>query len=502
VARTAGGRTVHPITWLLLAVTALGLALRTAGLGQDLWIDEFITLNDLATRSPGDLLSSYTSANQHVLNSVLVWASIHVFGEAEWSVRLPAVLFGVATIPVMYWVGRLARFERVPALAGALLLALSYHHIWFSQNARGYTGYLLFSLLTTGALFQVLRSAGARWIVLFIVASALNFLALLTSVFVFGAQVVGAAAVLWAAHRRGESDAPRLRRVAFAFGGAAAAAILIFSPLALEILQVLSESAPRQGTAFQVLSLRFLREVLAGSFPGVGAGWILLAVIPGAAVVWGMLLLAQRTPLITGIGLGCHLLFVGASIVLGWPVYPRLFIFGLPFVILALLAMTETVAVLVPRSLQRVRAVAGSLALSLLVLGSALMLPRLYRFPKQPFRAGLAEAARLSGPDGFLIAIGSGNHGFRYYAGQRIELMSRLGTARTLEAFETILRDHPRHQLVLLTTLNRALRRQSPALWNAMQRGWQPSVRFEGTLGDGSVTIWLPRARGDSVPRR
>jgi hypothetical protein len=33
-----------PVAWLLFAVTALGLGLRIAGLGQDLWIDEFITL--------------------------------------------------------------------------------------------------------------------------------------------------------------------------------------------------------------------------------------------------------------------------------------------------------------------------------------------------------------------------------------------------------------------------------------------------------------------------
>lgn len=488
--------------WLLCAATALGLGLRIAGLGQDLWLDELITLNDVGTRSPGALLSSYTSANQHALNSVLVWASIHLFGEAEWSVRLPAVLFGAATIPVMYWVGRLARFERGPALVGALLLALSYHHIWFSQNARGYTGYLLFSMLATGALVHVLGSRSARWIVLFIVASALNFLALLPSLFVFGAQAIGAGVVVWMAHRGGEGDSRRFRRVAFAFAGAAAVGILVFSPLAPEILQVLSKSAPRQGTAFQVLSLRFLREVLAGSLPGVGATWLLLFVVPGAAVAWGILLLARRAPLITGVGLGSQLLFVGASLVLGWPVYPRLFIFGLPFVILALVAMTETVAVLPPRRLARVRAAAGPLVLSLLVLGSGLLLPRLYRFPKQPFRAALAEAARLSGPDGFLVALGSGNRGFRYYARQRIELASRLSNARTLEAFEAILRDHPHDKLVLLTTLNHALRRGSPALWGAMQREWQPSITLEGTLGDGGVTIWLPRARGDSGPRR
>ena len=148
--------------WFLLLVTAVGIALRVAGLGQDLWIDELATLDDLRAMSPGDLVSSYTSANQHVLNSLLVWASIRIFGEAEWSVRLPALLFGVATIPAMYWLGRLARLGRGAALGGSALLALSYHHIWFSQNARGYTGYILFSLLATGALVRLLASRSAR----------------------------------------------------------------------------------------------------------------------------------------------------------------------------------------------------------------------------------------------------------------------------------------------------------------------------------------------------
>jgi hypothetical protein len=41
-------------------------------------------------------------------------------------------------------------------------LEVSYHHVWFSQNARGYTGLLFFGLLATWLLVRALRQPTAR----------------------------------------------------------------------------------------------------------------------------------------------------------------------------------------------------------------------------------------------------------------------------------------------------------------------------------------------------
>jgi 4-amino-4-deoxy-L-arabinose transferase-like glycosyltransferase len=178
---------------VLGGITLLGLLFRFIGLGYDLWTDEVATLVAVRAASLGDLLGGYASANQHTLNSILVWAGIRLLGESEWVIRLSAVIFGIVTIPVFYWLARLARFGHPLTLFGTLLLAVSPHHVTFSQNARGYAGYMLFSLLTTGALMRALETGRTRWIAVFVVASGLNFLSLLPSPFVFGAQglVVG-----------------------------------------------------------------------------------------------------------------------------------------------------------------------------------------------------------------------------------------------------------------------------------------------------------------------
>ena len=61
---------------------------------------------------------------------------------------VPAVMFGVASVAALWWLAMnvVTRWE---APLSSLLFAVSYHHIWFSQNARGYTGLLFFSLLAT-----------------------------------------------------------------------------------------------------------------------------------------------------------------------------------------------------------------------------------------------------------------------------------------------------------------------------------------------------------------
>ena len=73
---------------------------------------------------------------------------VTVLGESAWSIRLPAVLFGVASIPVLYALGERVTGTREALLACAIL-SVSYHHIWFSQNARGYTMLAFWTILST-----------------------------------------------------------------------------------------------------------------------------------------------------------------------------------------------------------------------------------------------------------------------------------------------------------------------------------------------------------------
>ena len=114
----------------------------------------------------GELLRTFSSPNQHLMNSLLMRVSVAALGEHDWTIRLPAVLFGIATVPALYWLAR-PIMKGWQALAVAFLTAVSYHHIWFSQNARGYSAYLLFCVLATGALWRLIETPRRRWVVLY-----------------------------------------------------------------------------------------------------------------------------------------------------------------------------------------------------------------------------------------------------------------------------------------------------------------------------------------------
>ena len=73
------------------------------------------------------LLSTYGSANNHVFNSVLAQFSVGIFGsEQPWVVRLPSILFGIASVWAFHFVARQLWTGQV-ALIGTFMFAVSYH---------------------------------------------------------------------------------------------------------------------------------------------------------------------------------------------------------------------------------------------------------------------------------------------------------------------------------------------------------------------------------------
>jgi len=133
---------------VLIALSLVAFALRMWRLNTDLWYDELVTLLNFVRMPLGDILTRLPDQNNHILFSVLSHASVSIFGESPWAVRLPSVIFGVASIWALFLLGR-RMVSTVEALAACALMTFSYHHIWFSQNARGYMALLFFSVLAT-----------------------------------------------------------------------------------------------------------------------------------------------------------------------------------------------------------------------------------------------------------------------------------------------------------------------------------------------------------------
>lgn len=138
-------------TVLLAALITAGILLRAYQLNAGLWLDEILTLVKYARLPVGEIVTFYDSENQHFLYSLLARISLVSFGESVWALRLPAVIFGVLSIPTMYLLG-CELTDRLEAMLAAALLTFSYHHVWFSQNARGYSGLLFWAILSSWLL--------------------------------------------------------------------------------------------------------------------------------------------------------------------------------------------------------------------------------------------------------------------------------------------------------------------------------------------------------------
>lgn len=171
-------------TWAVLGAMLLAsFALRLYKLNAGLWHDEVITYVNYVSMPLGEIFSTYRDQNQHFLFSILARIASDLFGDGGWSLRLPAVLFGVGSIWALYlFASELT--GHVEALLGAALLAFSYQHVWFSQNARGYTGLLFWTLLASWAFVAAQQRSSRRYWLLYSIFCALGVYTHMSMLFV------------------------------------------------------------------------------------------------------------------------------------------------------------------------------------------------------------------------------------------------------------------------------------------------------------------------------
>src|SRR5690348_1547555 len=152
---TSAAPTAGP-SLLLFVILAAGLALRAFRLGtQSLWTDEVLT----PLSATGSLWRVLTQREINTNIPPLYYVVVHFvlpLGWHEWVLRLPSMLFGSASIAMLYVVVRKWLDRRV-ALASAALLAISPLHIWYSQEARPYALLVFLSLLSLWLLQRLIE---------------------------------------------------------------------------------------------------------------------------------------------------------------------------------------------------------------------------------------------------------------------------------------------------------------------------------------------------------
>jgi hypothetical protein len=477
----------------LAAIVALGLALRLYRLDTGLWLDEITPLLLYRDATAWQIATSYISSNNHLLNTLLVKLVTAVLGEEAWTVRLPAMLFGVASLPAAYWAARQA-MSAASSLLVTLLLAVSYHHIFFSQNARGYTAYLLFALLSAVLLGRGLQEDRPRDWALWVGVLVLGFASQLITAFVLAAQALVAGAALWVIARRGAPVMPMARRAVTVVAAGAWCALHLYVVVAPDVYVYARTVYVDPGAGYQGLSLELLAEFVRGVSAGFGPGLLLVAAPAGlVASVGAWRLFSRHWPMVVCLA-APPLLQLVLSIARGLVVSPRFLILLLPLLCMAAVEGTEWLADRLARRLGWRRGRGTTLALAAVLLvsaGSLAALPRYYATPKQAYGEALDWIAARREPNDAVLAIHYAVSGVRYY-GARIGWQEDrdFRHVRTVPALDAAIAGAPGRPIWLVVTFPRALRLTAPDLDARLRAEWTVVREFPATIGDGAVSVW------------
>lgn len=482
------------IIWGILAITGLAIILRSSGLSQSFWIDEVVTLQ-YTTYGFLEQLTVFVSPNNHLLNTLLIKLSIALFGENEWSVRLPAVLFGVGTIPVLFWLIRRS-MGAWPALAVTLLLAVSYHHIFFSQNARGYAAHLFLSLLATGLFLKGLRQ-DKLWVwVLYITVMFLNFVALMNSIFVFIAHAIVSFIVLYQLRGQGINIWHVTRRLFFIF---LIMGLLVFHFYAITIPQisvVLTELYGRQATGFSPFTIEFLQELVRGISSGFGSG-VAIAALPFLLVATvGFIGSLKKDFLLTMMLLLPGVITAIYLVAKGLTVSPRFFLFELFLALIcAVYGIINTVDWLGNKLQLKTTTISrSSIAIIILLAGlSAASLNYYYKTPKQAYYEAVEYIEQEKISTTKVIIVFTAEAGIAYYHEKYLSdgADDNYIYVRDIDLFNTELSKAANNPTYIVTTFHRALSMQLPDILNELTEHWQRVKVFPATVGDGNIAIWV-----------
>jgi 4-amino-4-deoxy-L-arabinose transferase-like glycosyltransferase len=143
-------------------VTLGGAYLRLANLnGQSFWVDELnhVVAAQALLQGKGAVFPSGLPYHRSLFFTKLVSYSFAAFGSSEFSARFPSAIFGVLSIPLIFFVAaRLFRHIGVGFVA-AFLQAFTPFNIGWSRVSRMYAIFQFFFLLAAYAIYEGLEGA-------------------------------------------------------------------------------------------------------------------------------------------------------------------------------------------------------------------------------------------------------------------------------------------------------------------------------------------------------
>jgi mannosyltransferase len=434
---------------LLVAILLVAAVLRVVGSNNSLWFDEIVTVREYVRQPLTVIVAKYNAANNHVMNSVLAHVSVQALGERPWTVRLPAILFGIGGVWAFAFVAQ-SLWRSEVTLAGTALFAVSYHHVYYSQDARGYSAFVFFALLSCGALFRLLDARSDRDVRFYGLVYALSLGFGTWSLLLMGFVIAGQACVLVVAGR--------FRPVAWLLAGVAFAAVL-YAPMAGPLLKY--HLAPPESGITLGSFLAELRPV---------APVILVGAPIGALLAFRLLLRAPLQTLLLLVPLALQIVIF--PVMLGVSFHPRVFIYGLP---IAYFFLMETFDWCLPRF--RGVVAAGSVVI---VAGSLVLLWRFYPLPKQAFVEALRYVASHRTAGDRVVGLRLAGRAASFYDPSVL-------VAENADDVRRMVQESGRTWILL--TFRHEMRDNTRDLVSWADADTQPETTFRSVIGDGDVEV-------------
>lgn len=475
--------------WIAVAaLLAMATALRLPQLGSGLWLDEILTFVTYARAPYGEIVTTYASENQHFLFTLLAHSAFGIWGETAAALRAPAVLFGVLSIGALYLLGT-AVTSRREAFFAATLMAVSYHHIWFSQNGRGYTGLLFWALLSSYFFVRARDKASTRLWIAFGVSAALGVYTHMTMLFVIAGQFV-----IWAltALERERSWQEKARGLIAGFGTAGAVTLLLH---AMVVPQVLGGMARTVSVVEEWKNpLWTILELIRGLNVNFAVGVVAIGAV--AIVAAGMLSYFRSNSVVVYLFL--FPIAIGAATVIskGHHLWPRFFFFAFGFGALILIRGISEAVQWCGRLLrwrpERAVAVASALC-AVLVVGSLAAVPKAYG-PKQDYEGAkrFVESERRVGDS--IVTVGLAT--YPYHELYNVD-WPEAKDARALQA----IRERSSRTWVIYT-LRPVLDSVHPDIAGLLDREFKVAKKFGGTLQAGTVVVCVGDAHREVAEKR
>jgi uncharacterized membrane protein len=190
---------LRPVPLMVAAMTVAAFILHLTQVHQSLFADEVIAYREVVGHSLTTAIHAVGTGGDLCppLFFVLAWFSAKIGDPTVW-IRLPSLILGAATIPVIYLLGR-DTVGRAAGAIGAAAFAASPFALFFGVQARPYATAAFFTVLSTYALVRAVRGDDRRWWALYAFAAAAAAYSHYTTVFVLVAQ---GAWGLWACRTR------------------------------------------------------------------------------------------------------------------------------------------------------------------------------------------------------------------------------------------------------------------------------------------------------------